>query len=69
LIPASSFFEWKKIGGDNQPMRIMLKNEDIFSMAGLYESWRDPDGYIINSCSIITTEPNELMESIKLYYN
>jgi putative SOS response-associated peptidase YedK len=64
LIPTSSFFEWKKIGADKQPMRILLKNEDFFSMAGLYESWRDPEGNIINSCSIITTTPNELMAEI-----
>ncbi|SED15197.1 SOS response-associated peptidase [Paenibacillus sp. GP183] len=64
LIPASSFFEWQKIGRDKQPMRILLKNEDIFSMAGLYEFWRDPEGNIVNSCSIITTTPNELMADI-----
>jgi putative SOS response-associated peptidase YedK len=65
LIPASSFFEWKKIGGDKQPMRILLKNEDIFSLAGLYESWRDPEGNVVNSCSIITTIPNKLISMIE----
>jgi putative SOS response-associated peptidase YedK len=64
LIPASSFFEWKKVGADKQPMRILLKNENIFSMAGIYETWRDPEGNVINSCSIITTTPNELMADI-----
>lgn len=55
LIPADSFYEWKKIGADKQPMRIMLKDEGIFSMAGLYDTWTAPDGQNVSTCTIITT--------------
>jgi putative SOS response-associated peptidase YedK len=41
-----------------------LKNEDVFGFAGLWESWRSPNGEIIKSCSIITTRPNELVREI-----
>ncbi|QGQ96141.1 SOS response-associated peptidase [Paenibacillus psychroresistens] len=64
LIPADSFYEWKKIGTDKQPMRIMFKDEGIFSMAGLYDTWTAPDGNKISTCTIITTTPNELMADI-----
>jgi putative SOS response-associated peptidase YedK len=64
LIPADSFYEWKKIGADKQPMRIMLKDEGIFSMAGLYDTWTAPDGRKVSSCTIITTTPNALMVDI-----
>jgi putative SOS response-associated peptidase YedK len=64
LIPADGFYEWKKIGSDKQPYRILLRDEKIFSMAGLWEAWNSPDGEKIFSCSIITTEPNELMVDI-----
>jgi putative SOS response-associated peptidase YedK len=64
LIPADSFYEWKKIGTDKQPMRIMFKDEGIFSMAGLYDTWTAPDGGKISTCTIITTTPNELMADI-----
>lgn len=65
LIPADGFYEWKKIeGGGKQPMRIVLKNRGLFSMAGLYETWTAPDGTKVNSCAILTTTPNELMAPI-----
>lgn len=64
LIPADGFYEWKKIGSDKQPYRILLKNQPIFSMAGLWEGWTSPEGKEIKSCTIITTDPNELMIDI-----
>jgi putative SOS response-associated peptidase YedK len=62
LIPADGFYEWRK--SDKQPFRITLKSEQIFSMAGLYDTWIAPDGTKISSCTIITTDPNELMMDI-----
>jgi putative SOS response-associated peptidase YedK len=64
LIPADGFYEWKKIGSDKQPYRILLKDQQIFSMAGLWESWTSPEGEEVKSCTIITTDPNELMLDI-----
>lgn len=45
-------------------MRILLKSQEIFSLAGLYDTWISPDGSKISSCTIITTTPNELMADI-----
>ena len=64
LIIADSFYEWKKEPGRKIPMRIKLKNHSPFGMAGLWESWKSPEGINIYSCSVITTVPNELMTSI-----
>lgn len=64
LIPADGFYEWKKLGRDKQPHRIVLSSRSLFAMAGIYESWTSSDGRTIHTCSIITTEPNELMSSI-----
>ncbi|OMF37506.1 DUF159 family protein [Paenibacillus sp. FSL H8-0548] len=64
LIPADGFYEWKTTAGGKQPMRIVLKSRTIFSMAGLYETWLSPDGTKINSCTILTTAPNELVAPI-----
>lgn len=64
LIPADGFYEWQKNDTGKQPMRIVLKNRSLFSMAGLYETWVAPDGTKINSCTILTTTPNELMAPI-----
>ncbi|MEK4069347.1 SOS response-associated peptidase [Peribacillus sp. FSL R5-0717] len=64
LIIADSFYEWKKTPERKIPMRIKMKNHAPFGMAGLWESWKSPEGISIYSCSVITTVPNELMTSI-----
>jgi putative SOS response-associated peptidase YedK len=63
LIVADGFYEWKKDGSSKQPFFIRLKDDEPFAFAGLCEHWHRGD-LIIDSATIITTEPNELMESI-----
>ncbi|XOS94503.1 SOS response-associated peptidase [Brevibacillus laterosporus] len=64
IIPSDGFYEWMKIGNDKQPMRIMMKDEGVFSLAGLYDTWINSEGARINTCTIITTKPNTLMADI-----
>jgi putative SOS response-associated peptidase YedK len=64
LIPASGFFEWQKLGSGKQPMYITSSDEELLALAGLWERWSSPDGSVIESCTILTTEANELMEPI-----
>jgi putative SOS response-associated peptidase YedK len=65
LIIADSFYEWKRHEDQSKtPMRIKLKEDDLFAMAGIWESWKSPEGSSIYSCAVITTEPNELMKNI-----
>ncbi|NEW05486.1 SOS response-associated peptidase [Paenibacillus sp. SYP-B3998] len=64
LIPADSFYEWKGKGKQKQPMRIMLKSKNIFSIAGLYDTWVSPEGTRISTCTVVTTAANELVADI-----
>ena len=64
LIPADGFYEWKKDGGEKLPFHISLASGDIFAMAGLFEKWQAPTGESVESCTILTTSPNQEMESI-----
>ena len=64
LIPASGFFEWKKVKDSKTPMYIHLKNRDLFAFAGISSNWRAPDGKILKTCVIVTTTPNSFMEKI-----
>ncbi|WP_018757511.1 SOS response-associated peptidase [Paenibacillus terrigena] len=65
IIPADSFYEWKAFGSKKQPMRFMRRDEGIFSMAALYDSWVNPeDGEKISTFSIITTTPNSLVSDV-----
>lgn len=64
LIAATGFYEWQKLERGKQPHCIRMANDGVFAMAGLWERWRSPDGSQIDSCTIITTEPNELLASL-----
>jgi putative SOS response-associated peptidase YedK len=64
IVPANSFFEWRTDAAGKTPMRIMMKNERIFSLAALWDTWVDPEGKKLNTCVIITTKPNELVSTI-----
>ncbi|RTE08654.1 SOS response-associated peptidase [Paenibacillus whitsoniae] len=64
IIPADSFYEWQGEGKHKQPMRIMMQSQELFSMAGLYETWTSPDGTRISTCTVVTTEANEVVQGI-----
>ncbi|WP_343049835.1 SOS response-associated peptidase [Paenibacillus phytohabitans] len=64
IIPADGFYEWKKDGTSKQPYRILMTDGSIFSFAGLYDTWEDPEGKKVSTCTIITTTPNSLMADI-----
>jgi len=63
LIVADGFYEWKKLDKSKQPYYIKLQDECPFAFAGLAEHWHRGD-QTIDSCTIITTDPNELMVGI-----
>jgi putative SOS response-associated peptidase YedK len=64
LVLADGFYEWQKQGGAKTPLLIQLESERPFGFAGLYETWTPPVGETLSTCTIITTEPNELVRPI-----
>jgi putative SOS response-associated peptidase YedK len=60
LVPADGFYEWQQDPG-KQPFRIFVKSNPVFAMAGLWERWKNPQGEIVNSFTIITTQANSFM--------
>src|SRR5262249_56025091 len=56
--------EWRRAGKTRQPIFIRLKRDRAFGFAGLYENWTSPEGENIRTCTIITTEPNDVMRPI-----
>ena len=63
LIPADGFYEWTvESGGKKQPIHFQLPGQELFAFAGLWTSRTDEaTGEIIDSCTIVTTRPNELV--------
>jgi putative SOS response-associated peptidase YedK len=66
LVPVDSFYEWKTLTGpkDKQPYAIGRVDKRLTVMAGLWESWKSPDGETIRSFTIITTTPNPFMAAL-----
>jgi putative SOS response-associated peptidase YedK len=64
IVPASGFYEWCRVDGSKQPWYIRLKNAAPMGLAGLCESWRAPDGALLESFCLLTTAANSLMAPI-----
>ena len=64
LIAADGFYEWKKEGKTKQPFSFGMKDDSIFAMAAIWERWKDPKGEVLETCSILTTSPNALLEDV-----
>lgn len=64
LIAADGFFEWRGKSGAKTPYHIGLTHGGPFAMAGLWERWQAEGGPVIESCTIITTAANRLLEPI-----
>ena len=64
LVLADGYYEWQKTPVGKRPYRIIMKSGEPFAMAGLWETWKDPQGNVIPSCTIITTATNDFLSPI-----
>ncbi len=65
LIPADGFYEWRKRGKEpSQPIYVRRRDGGLFAFAGLWEAWKTPEGETLETCTIITVEPNEMISKI-----
>jgi putative SOS response-associated peptidase YedK len=62
LIATDGFYEWESQGGRKRPWYIRRQDGRPFAFAGLWDRWTDPAGTEIQSCTIITTTPNALIQ-------
>lgn len=63
IIPADGFYEWKREARRKQPFFFRMRDERPFGFAGLWERW-EGEGEVINSCTILTTEANEVLRPV-----
>jgi putative SOS response-associated peptidase YedK len=64
IIPADGFYEWQRTGGKKQPFFFRMRDERPFGFAGLWERWEGETGQAINSCTILTTEANDVLRPV-----
>ncbi len=64
LVLADGYYEWQKTPAGKLPFRIVVGSGEPFAFAGLWETWKDPQGNVVPSCTIITTAACGLLAPI-----
>lgn len=67
LVLTDGFYEWQKSnkqGTPKVPFRFTLINKKPFAFAGLWETWLSPEKEEIQTCTILTCEPNDLIARV-----
>jgi putative SOS response-associated peptidase YedK len=66
IIPATGFYEWQTPASGGKKVRYLFTRTDgdFLALAGLYDTWKTPEGDELTSCVIITTMPNELVAPV-----
>jgi putative SOS response-associated peptidase YedK len=64
LLLVSSFYEWHRTTPDKTPYRIIMKDQPLMPMAGIWSKYTKNDGSTLFTCSVITTEANSLIKNI-----
>ena len=64
VVAASGFYEWTGEGKARGPYAIVPTDAPCFGFAGLWETWNAPDGQVVETYAIVTTEANSAIEQI-----
>jgi putative SOS response-associated peptidase YedK len=65
IVPVKGFFEWQHVGNEKIPWYIFLKDNEIMSVAGVFDDWTENNtGEAMSTFTLVTTEANELMAEI-----
>ncbi len=61
VVPATGFYEWRREGTGKTPFLFRARDGSTLALAGLWETWRSPDGEVRDTFTIVTTTPNPLL--------
>lgn len=64
VLPASGFYEWETVGAKKQPWYFAARDGGAFGLAGIWDTWHGGDGTVLETCAIITTRPNGVLQPI-----
>lgn len=65
VIPCNGLYYWRTVGKRSYAVRTMIGDNEIFGMAGLYETWRDARGNEMRTCTVLMTEANEAIREFE----
>jgi putative SOS response-associated peptidase YedK len=64
LLVADGFYDWQKAVGRKQLWHFRLMDGGPFAFAGLWEPWKNSNGKAVETCALITTEPNDVVKPV-----
>ena len=64
LVPMDGYYEWKKTSDGKQPYRIRPTDQNIFMVAGLWDEWKDKNGEVVRSYTVIVQDASESIAHI-----
>jgi putative SOS response-associated peptidase YedK len=64
LIPSDGFYEWRRTSTSKQPFCFEMNESQLFAFGGLWDGWKDPSGNWVKTCTILTTTPNAVTETV-----
>lgn len=65
IVPVSAFYEWQHVGKDRIKYRIEPVQDDVLSLAGIWDAWVSPQqGIEVRTFSILTCAANPMMAEI-----
>ena len=64
IVVASAFYEWQKVDGKKVPYYIRMADGAPMPFAGLWEAWHSPEGHVLETCTILTTNANATVAPI-----
>ncbi|GGH36013.1 SOS response-associated peptidase [Paenibacillus segetis] len=65
VIPCNGFYYWKQEGKKSYAVRVVMKNHDMFGVAGLYEIWKDTRGEPLRTFTLVMTDANPLIDEFE----
>jgi len=64
LVPADGFYECQRTGKTKQPYCFEVDDGQLFAFAGIWNRWKDASGNAVETCSILTTNPNAVTSPV-----
>ena len=64
IVPFDGFYEWKKTPSGKEPYRIITTDQEIFTVAGLWDKWVNEKGEEVFSFTLLTQDPNTVVGEI-----
>ncbi|SMF92821.1 Putative SOS response-associated peptidase YedK [Paenibacillus uliginis N3/975] len=58
VIPCNGFYYWRTVGKKSYAVRVVMPNNELFGVAGLYETWRNAKGEKMRTCTMLMTGAN-----------